>query len=110
MIEELFDKSDRELDELLNEMSAAKQHLTGLEQYTRQPRLAMEADVPLDNKTRERTKDAAAVVQAKHGDSCSANRVDRDPMCLTSFDDDSVGPPALPRDGALGGNGKSLVS
>ena len=67
----------------------------------------MEADVPSDTKARKRTEGAAAAVQAEHGDSCPANRIDPDPMCLTSFDDDSTGPPALPcsRDDALVGNG-----
>ena len=39
----------------------------------------------------------------KHGDSCSANRVDPDPSSPTSFGDDFPGPPALPysRDDAL---------
>ena len=66
----------------------------------------MKADVPPDTKTGERTKDAAAAVQAKHGDSCSANQVDPDPMCLTSFSDDSTGPSTLPcsRDDSLVGN------
>ena len=48
------------------------QRLASLEQDARQPRLAMEADVSADKKTRERTEGAATAVQAKHGDSCSA--------------------------------------
>ena len=102
MIEELFDK----LEELADEMKATKQRLAGLEQVAQQPRLAMEADVPSDTKTQKRMEDAVAV-QAKHGDSCSANYVDPNPMCLTSFGDDSAGPPTLPcsRDDALVDNG-----
>ena len=46
-----------------------------LEQDVQQPRLAMEADVLVDKKTRERTEGAATAVQAKHEDSCSAKRV-----------------------------------
>ena len=63
--------------------------------------------MPADKKTRERTEGAATAVQAKLRDSCSANQVDPDPMCLTSFGDDSIGPPALPcsRNDALVGNG-----
>ena len=63
--------------------------------------------MPSDTKTRERTEGAAAAIQAKHGNSCSANQVDPDPMCLTNFGDDSTGPPALPcsRDDALVDNG-----
>ena len=93
--------------ELTVEMKATKQRLAGLEQDAREPRLAMEANMPSDTKTRERTEGAAAAVQAKHGDSCSANRVDPDPMCLTSFGDGSTGPLALPcsKDDALVGNG-----
>ena len=107
IIEELFDKLDSKLDELADEMRATKQRSAGLEQVARQSRLAMEADVPSDANTDERTEGAATAVQAKHGDSCFANRVDPDPMCLTSFGDDSTGPPALPcsRDDALEGNG-----
>ena len=83
-------------------MREARQRSASLEQETRQPRLAMEAAVPTDTTTRKRTEDAAAD-QAKHRDSCSANQVDPDPMCLTSFGDDSIGPLALPccKDGAL---------
>ena len=63
--------------------------------------------MPADKKTRERTEGAASAVQAKYGDSCSANRVDPDPTCLDSFGDDSTGPPALPcsRNDAVVGNG-----
>ena len=107
MIEELFDKSNRKLDELGDEMRAIEQRSASLEHVDRQPGLAMEANVPADKKTRERTEGAASTVQAKYGDSCSANRVDPDPTCLNSFGDDSTGPPALPcsRDDALVGNG-----
>ena len=77
-------------------MRATTDRLAGLEQVVRQPRLALEADGPSDTKARERMEDAATAVLAKHGDSCSANRVDPDPMCLTSFGDDSTGPPAHP--------------
>ena len=67
-----------------------------LGQDARQPRLAMEVDVTADKKTRKRTEGAAATVQAKHGDSCFAKRVQADPMGLTSFGDDFTGHPALP--------------
>ena len=106
MIGELFDKSDRELDEVADEMRATKKGLAGLEQDARQPRLAMEADVPSDTKTHTRMEDAVAV-QARYGNSCSANQIDPDPTCLISFGDDSTGPPAFPctRDDALIDNG-----
>ena len=106
MFEELFDKSDRKMDELAEEIRATDQRLVGLEQDARQPRFTMEGDVPADKKTRERTEGAATAIQAKHGDSCSPNRVDPNPMCCTSFGDDSTGPLALPcsRDDVLVGN------
>ena len=50
------------------------QLLANLEQDAWQPRLAMEADVPADKKTRERTEGAATAVQAKHRDFCSSKR------------------------------------
>ena len=110
MVEELFDKSDRKLDELVDEMRETKQRLAGLEQVTRQPRLAMEADVPSDIKTRERTESAAVAVQAKHGDSCSAKRVRAGPTSSTSFGNDFTGLPVVPcsRDDALVGNGAAV--
>ena len=94
------------IDELI-EMRATDQRLASLEQDARQPRLAMEADGPAGEKTRGRTEGAAKADQAMHGDSCSANRVDPDPMCSTSFGGDFTGPPALScsRDGALVDNG-----
>ena len=52
----------------------------------------MQADI----KTRKRTEGVATAVQAMHGDSCSANRVDTDPMCSTTLGGDSTGPSALP--------------
>ena len=85
MVEELYNKSDRKLYELVDEMRAINQYLADLEQLSRQPRLAMEADVPADKKTRERTDGAAAAVQAKHGDRFSAKRVQAGPTTSTSF-------------------------
>ena len=45
----------------------------------------MEPDGPPDTKSRKRTEGAAKAVQAMYGNSCSANRVDPDPMYSTSF-------------------------
>ena len=73
------------LEELTENMRRANQRLASLEQDAQQPRLAMEADVTEDKKTRERTEGAAAVVQAKHGGSCSAKRVQTGPTSSTSF-------------------------
>ena len=107
LTEELFDKSDRKMDELAEDMRVTDQRLASLEQDARQSRLAMKAEVQKDKETRERKEGAAKAVQEIHGHSCSANRVDTDPMFSTSFGDDSTGPPALPcsRDDGLVGNG-----
>ena len=85
-------------------LRATERRSASLEQDARQPRLAMEADVPSDTKTCQRTEGAAATVQAKYGDNCSVNLVDPDLMCLTSFGDGSTGPSAFPfsKDDALG--------
>ncbi|CAN0038774.1 unnamed protein product, partial [Ascophyllum nodosum] len=105
MIEELFDKSGRKLDELTENLRVTDQRVASLDQDTWQLRLAMEVDVPADTKPRERTESAAKAVQAINGDSFSANRVDPDPMCSTSFGVKAE-PPALPyRDDALVENG-----
>ena len=77
-------------------MRDTKQRLEGLEQDARQPRLAIKADVPPDAKTRGRTEGAAAAVQAKHGDSCSAKRVQAGPTSSTTFGMKAE-PPALSR-------------
>ena len=53
----------------------------------------MEADVKPDPKTRKRTEDAAAD-RAISGDNSSAQV---DPMCMTSFGDNSTEPLTLPR-------------
>ena len=83
------------------------QRVASLEHDARQPRLATVADGQANTKTHERTEGAATVVRAMHGVSCSANRVDPDPMCSTSFGDDCTGPPALrcSREDALVDNG-----
>ena len=63
-----FDRWNRKLDEILDEMRVKDQHATSLEQDARQPRLPMEADGPANTKTRERTEGAATAVRAMHGD------------------------------------------
>ena len=122
MVNERFDQSDRylhrmkshfkqqdtKLDELTENLKRANQRVVSLEQDARQPRHAMEADGPADKKTRERTEDVTtAAVQAMHGDSFSANRVDPNPESPISFDGDSIRPPTLScsRDDALVGSG-----
>ena len=69
-IEELWDRKMDEIPRLL------EQHLASLEPDARQPRLAMVADGQANTKTPERTEGATTAVQAMHGDSCSATRVD----------------------------------
>ena len=102
-----FDRWNRKLDEILDEMIVMDPHIISLEQDARQPRPAMKADGPASTKTRERTEGAATAVQAMCGDSCFVDRVDPDPMCATSSDDDCTGPPAPPCSGenALVDNG-----
>ena len=94
-----FDKLDKQLERMseLTDMlfRTTDQRLVGLEREARQPRFAMEADVRPDTKNLKRTNDAAAD-RAKHGDKSSFAQVDYDPMCLSSFGDDSTEPPALP--------------
>ena len=96
------------MDELAEEKRATEQRLSGLEHDARQPHLAMEAEEPADKKTRERTEGAATAVQAKHGDSYSAKRIDPDPICSTSFVVNAE-PLALPcRDDVLVENGAAV--
>ena len=81
------------------------QRLASLEHDALQPRPAMEADVQVDTKTRERTEGTAKVVQAMHGDNFSAKRIQDGPKSSTTFDE-KVEPPALPcRDGVIVENG-----
>ena len=57
--------------------------------------------MPADKKTRERTKGAATAVQAMHGDSFSANRVEAGPSCSTSFGVKADSPTLVCRDDVL---------
>ena len=81
---------------MAKDLRSMDQRLAGLEPDARHPRLAIVADGQANTKTRKRTEGAATAVQAMHRDSCSANRVDLDLMCSTSFGDDCTGPPAPP--------------
>ena len=94
IMQSCFDRWDRKLDETQEDWRNMDQRVPSLEQDSRQPRLAIEADGPANTKTRERTEDVATAVRAVHGDSCSADRVDPDPMCSTSSGDDCTVPPA----------------
>ena len=95
------------LREFKEDLRRLDQRLAGLEHDARQPRLVMEANGPANTKTRERKEGAATAVPAMHGDSCSADRVDPNPICSTSFGDDCTGPPAPPcsREDVLVDNG-----
>ena len=97
-----FDQQDGILDELMQKTRETRHRSASLEKGAWQSGLAMEADVTSDKKTRNRTEDVAAE-RVISGDNCSANQVDPDQMCRTSFGDDSTGPLALPcsRDEAL---------
>ena len=93
------------MDELTEDLRRIDQRVVSLEQDARQPCLAMEADVPADEKTRERTEGAAKAVQAMHGDSFSAKRVQDGPKSSTTFGVKAE-PPALScRDDVLVENG-----
>ena len=61
-------------------MRVTDQCEASLEQDARQPRLTMVPDGPANAKTRERTEGAATANQWMHGDRCSADRVDPDPI------------------------------
>ena len=77
-------------------MRATDQCEAGLEQDARQPRLAIEAEGPANTKTRERTEGVATgAVQAMHGDSFSACRVDPGPMTNSNSFGMMAEPPAL---------------
>ena len=80
-----FERLEKTFDKLKMMMRLLEHHLGSQAQGTRQPRLAMEADRIANTKTRERTEDAAAALQAMHGDSFSACRVDPGPKTSTSF-------------------------
>ena len=83
-----------QLDEIMEKTRETNRCLAGMLHGAQQPRLAKEVDVLPDTKTRKRMEDDAAE-RVISGDSSSA-QLDSNPMCLTSFGDDSTGPPALP--------------
>ena len=72
------------------------QRLTCLEHGARQSHFVMETDGPADTKTRERTEGAANAVQAMHGDSCSATRVELGPKTNSTSFGMMAEPPDLP--------------
>ena len=93
------------MEELTEDLRTIGQRVASFEHDARQPRLAMEADVPADTKTRERTEGVATAVQAMHGNSFSAKRFQDGPKRSTTFGVKAE-PPALPcRGDALVENG-----
>ena len=90
MFEEIRDRRIDVITRLL------EQHLTSLAQDARQPHLAMEEDGPENTKPGERTEGAATAVQAMHGDSCFATRVDPGPKTNSSSFGMKIEPPSFP--------------
>ena len=72
------------------------QCLTRLEHNARQACLAVVVDGPANTKTRERTEGAAKAVQAMHGESFSASRVDPGPKTTSTSFGVKDEPSALP--------------
>ena len=91
-----FDRWDKKVDEISDEMIKMDEHVTRLEHGARQPRLAMEANGQASTKTRERTEGAAIAVQAMRGDGFSARRVEPGPTTNSTSFGVKAGPPALP--------------
>ena len=94
--DEVCEENGLKKPEKPKEMRATEQRIASLELDARQSRLAMEAGGPADTKTRERTEGAATAVQAMHGDSCSAIRVEPGPKTSSTSFGMKVEPPDLP--------------
>ena len=88
-----FKQQEKRLDKITRFL---EQLAASLELDARQPRLAMEADGPANTKTRERTEGTATAVQAMHGDSCTAQRIQDDPKTNSASFGMMAEPPALP--------------
>ena len=96
MMKEAFDRWDKKLDEISDEMRVMDEYVTRLEHGARQPRLALEADEHANTKTQERTEGAATTVQAMRGDSCIAEQKAQDgPKTSITFGVEAE-PPDLP--------------
>ena len=81
-----FDRWDKKLDEISDEMRKMDEHVTRLEDGARQPCLAMQADGQANTKTRERTEGAATAIQAMRGDGFSVRWLESGPNTnSTSF-------------------------
>ena len=67
MVQEVFEEAwDRRTHKFTENLKSMNQRVARLQQDARQPRLAMEADGQVDNKTRERTRGTATAVEAIH--------------------------------------------
>ena len=95
IFESCFDRWDMKLDKMAEDWRSIDQHITSLEQDAWQPRLAMKADGPANTKTRESTKGVATAVQAMHGESCSATRVELGPKINSTSFGVMIEPPDL---------------
>ena len=91
-----FDRWDRKMDEISDEMRRMDQHVTSLKHGARQPHLAMEADGPANTKTRERTEGVATAEQAVRGDGFPACRVEPGPNTNSTSFGGKAKSPALP--------------
>ena len=92
---EVCEENRLKMSEKPMEMRATDQRVASLKHDAGQSRLAMVADEQVDTKTCERTDGAAKVVQAKHGDSCTAQKVQDGRKISTCFGV-MAKPPALP--------------
>ena len=115
MVIKFSDESLWRLEKFTENLRSRHRRVASLEQGDWQPRLAMEADGPADTRTRERMDGAATVIQAIHGDRCSANRVQVGPKTTSTSFVVNGEPSALPcRDDVVVENGvatpKSCVS
>ena len=102
-----FEQQEKTLGKLMKDITRLfDQHVASLEQDARQPRLATEADGPANTKTRERSEGSATAVQAMHGDSCTAQRVQDGPKTNSTCFGVMAEPSDLPlRDDILVENG-----
>ena len=105
-IEDILKRLGEASIEIKDNLRSRNQCVARLKQNAWQPCLAMEADGPANTKTRKCTEGVATAVQAMHGDSCSATRVDPGPKTNSTSFGVKAEPPALPcRDGVLVENG-----
>ena len=86
MVVERFDRSDKQFDELMENIRVTNHCSAGLEHEAWQLRNAREADVKTIKKIRKRTEGTAAADRTKYnGDSSFARRIDDSPTSLTCF-------------------------